>query len=86
VAAPSSSSSAPVTSATCNSGLNFVVYNGTPPYNVIPSRGTAAPQNIPNSGGNTQITSLANGSGPGTVVFLDSSTPQQSLTAFFTCI
>lgn len=85
--APNSSSTTPITIATCTgASLSFVVYNGTPPYNVIPSRGIAGPPaTISTSGGSIAITGLVNGSGPGTVVFLDSSKPQLSVTSYFTC-
>ncbi len=65
--------------------FTLVVFGGTPPYNVRPDGGTASPQTIATDGGSTNISGLLTGSGDTVVVFLDSSTPQKSVTATITC-
>ena len=65
--------------------FNFVVFGGTPSYNVRPTNGTATPQTIQSDGGSTGISGLTTGSGATTVVFLDQSTPAKSITATITC-
>ena len=63
----------------------FVVLGGTPPYTVTPTRGTANPTIVTSSGGTTQISGLSAGSGTTSIVFLDSSVPQQSFAATISC-
>ena len=63
----------------------FVVYGGTPPYNVRPSSGIPSPSTIAANGGSAQISGLLTGSGKTSIVFLDSSTPQNSVTATIDC-
>ena len=63
----------------------FVVYGGTPPYNVRPSSGIPSPSTITANGGSAQVSGLLTGSGKTSVVFLDSSTPQKSVTATIDC-
>ena len=65
--------------------FNFVVFGGTPPYNVKPTNGVATPPTVSTSGGATSISGLLTGSGANAVVFLDSSSPQKSTTATITC-
>ena len=65
--------------------FTFVVFGGTPPYNVSPTSGTASPQTVSTNGGSTSVSGLLTGSGPTTVVVLDSSSPQKSATATITC-
>ena len=75
-----------VTNAACsNNTFKFVVVGGTPPYNVRPTGGTAAPQTIATNGGSTSISGLVSGSGDTSIVFLDSSVPQRTTTATITC-
>ena len=63
----------------------FVVYGGTPPYNVRPSSGIPSPSTISANGGSAQISGLLTGSGKTSIVFLDSSTPPKTATATVTC-
>jgi hypothetical protein len=63
----------------------FVVYGGTPPYNVRPSSGIPSPSTIAVNGGSAQISGLLTGSGKTSIVFLDSGTPQKTVTATIDC-
>jgi hypothetical protein len=63
----------------------FVVYGGTPPYNVRPTSGIPTPSTISANGGSAQISGLLTGSGKTSIVFLDSSTPQKTVTATIDC-
>jgi hypothetical protein len=65
--------------------FNFVVFGGTPPYNVKPANGTATPQTVATNGGSTSISGLTTDSGGNAVVFLDSSSPQKSVIVTITC-
>lgn len=65
--------------------FTFFAFGGTPPYNVRPSSGTAAPQTVATAGGSTSISGLATGSGDTTILFLDASSPQKSASATITC-
>ncbi|MET0919373.1 MAG: hypothetical protein ABWY07_13275, partial [Burkholderiales bacterium] len=65
--------------------FSFVIFGGTPPYNVSTTRGTAFPQIVATSGGSTTISGLLTGSGATSVVILDSSSPQKSATGSITC-
>ena len=75
-----------VTQTGCASStpFTFIVYGGTPPYNVKPSAGTALPQTVSTSGGSTTVSGLVSPA-TSTVVFLDASSPQKSITATITC-
>jgi hypothetical protein len=74
------------TSAMCTgNSFNFVVYGGTPPYNVNPTAGIATPQLVNANGGSTMISGLMDMSGDTSIVFLDSSTPAKSVVAKITC-
>ena len=44
--------------------FTFVVFGGTPPYNVSPTSGTASPQTVTTNGGSTSVSGLLTGSGP----------------------
>jgi hypothetical protein len=65
--------------------FSFVIFGGTPPYNVSTTRGTAFPQIVATSGGSTTISGLPTGSGATSVVILDSGSPQKSATGTITC-
>jgi len=71
--------------ACTNKTFRFIVFGGTPPYNVSATSGVTLPQTVTTSGGFTLISGLLTGSGPTTVVALDSSSPQKSATATITC-
>jgi hypothetical protein len=64
--------------------FTFIVFGGTPPYNVNPSNGTTSTPTVSTSGGAARISGLTSPT-TATVVFLDSSTPQKSTTATITC-
>ena len=81
-----SASPASYTSATCTgTSFPFAVFGGTPPYSVIATRGTATPAVVQTSGGVTTITGLVTDTGPASVLFLDSSSPQKTFTGTVTC-
>jgi hypothetical protein len=85
-AAELSASPASYTSATCTgTPFPFAVFGGTPPYTVSATRGLASPAVVQNSGGVTTITGLSTGTGPTSVVFLDSSNPQKTFAGAITC-
>jgi len=65
--------------------FTFVIFGGTPPYNVSATRGIATPQTVSTNGGSTSITGLLTGSGPTTLVVLDSSSPAKNTTSTITC-
>jgi hypothetical protein len=74
------------TSTACTgTSFPFAVFGGTPPYNVIATRGAATPTVVQTSGGVTTITGLDTGTGPASVVFLDSSSPQNTFPGAINC-
>src|ERR1022692_1468225 len=80
-------------SATSCSGktFSFVITGGTPSYNVSavvnpgPSAATATPPVVPNSGGTVLISGIPAGTTTTSVVVVDQSTPQKSVTATISC-
>ena len=82
---PASYSAGPGVNSCTGKSFTFVVFGGTPPYNVRPTQGTANPQIVNAAGGTTTISLLLDGSGLTSIVFLDSSLPQKSFTATITC-
>ena len=66
--------------------FNFIVFGGTPPYNVKPaSPGTTTTPSLAASGDTAKVSGYTTGSGANTVLFLDSSVPQKTITATITC-
>jgi len=65
--------------------FSFVLFGGTPPYNVSATKGVVTPQAVLKSGDTTRVTGLVTGGGISTIVILDSSPVQKSVTASITC-